>query len=129
MLGAIRASFATDELVGMNLSALGAAFVPVAAELVSALGWFGEVEEEAERKRIEAAGGPGGRRRRVRVKGALQLLINRYGSIRLAHVLERVTTKSFVVLMIGNSKSFHLGAQGTFDLNPMEEERIYRTAR
>jgi len=29
-------------------------------------------------------------------------------------VHERVLTKSFVVLIIGNSKSFHLGAQGTF---------------
>ena len=48
------------------------------------------------------------------VKGALQLLINRYDEIRLAHVHERVLTKSFVVLIIGNSKSFHLGAQGTF---------------
>ena len=28
---------------------------------------------------------------------------------------ERVSTKSFVVLIIGNSKSFHLGAQGTFN--------------
>ena len=48
------------------------------------------------------------------VKGALQLLINRYGKIRFAQVPERVSTKSFVVLIIGNSKSFHLGAQGTF---------------
>jgi len=29
-------------------------------------------------------------------------------------VHERVSTKSFVVLIIGNSKSNHLGAQGTF---------------
>ena len=50
-----------------------------------------------------------------RVKGALQLLINRYCQIRLAHVHKRVLTKSFVVLIIGNSKSFHLGAQGTFN--------------
>jgi len=49
-----------------------------------------------------------------RVKGALQLLINRYGQIRFAQVPERVSTQSFVVLIIGNSKSFHLGAQGTF---------------
>ena len=49
---------------------------------------------------------------RVRAKGALQLLINRYG---FAQVPERVSTKSFVVLIIGNSKSFHLGAQGTFN--------------
>jgi len=49
-----------------------------------------------------------------RVQGALQLLINRYGQIRFAQVPERVSTKSFVVLIIGNSKSFHLGAQGTF---------------
>jgi len=51
----------------------------------------------------------------VRVKGALQLLINRYGLIRFAQVPERVLTKSFVVLIIGNSKSFHIGAQGTFN--------------
>jgi len=49
------------------------------------------------------------------LKGALQLLIIRYGQIRFAQVPEpkRVSTKSFVVLIIGNSKSFHLGAQGT----------------
>ena len=41
-----------------------------------------------------------------RDKGALQLLINRYGYIRFAEVPERVSTKSFVVLIIGNSKSF-----------------------
>jgi len=34
--------------------------------------------------------------------------------IRFAQVPERVSTKSFVVLIIGNSKSFHLGAQDTF---------------
>jgi len=50
------------------------------------------------------------------VKGALQLLMNRYGWIRFAQVPERVSTKSFVVLIIGNSKSNHLGAQGTFNL-------------
>jgi len=54
-----------------------------------------------------------------RVKGALQLLINRYGQIRFAQVPERVSTQSFVVLIIGNSKSFHLGAQGTFNPNPI----------
>ena len=48
------------------------------------------------------------------VKGALQLLINRYVSIRLAQVPERISTQSFVVLIRGNSKSFHLGAQSTF---------------
>jgi len=48
------------------------------------------------------------------VKGALQLLINRYGQICFAQVPERVSTKSFVVLIIENSKSNHLGAQGTF---------------
>jgi len=37
--------------------------------------------------------------------GALQLLMNRYGWIRFVHVHERVSTKSFVVLIIGNSKS------------------------
>jgi len=49
----------------------------------------------------------------VHVKGALQLLMNRYGSNRFAQVPERVSTKSFVVLIIGNSKSNHFGAQGT----------------
>jgi len=47
--------------------------------------------------------------------GALQLLINRHGKIRFAQVHERVSTQSFVVLSIGNSKSNHLGAQGTFN--------------
>jgi len=47
------------------------------------------------------------------IKGALQLLIiNRYGEIRFAQVPDYVSTKSFVVLIIGDSKSFHLGAQG-----------------
>jgi len=41
------------------------------------------------------------------LQGALQLLINRYGWIRFAQVPEQVSTKSFVVLIIGNSKSFH----------------------
>jgi len=41
--------------------------------------------------------------------------MNRYGLIRVAQVPERVSTKSFVVLIIGNSKSNRLGAQGTFD--------------
>ena len=50
------------------------------------------------------------------VKGALQLLINRYGLIRFAHVHQRVSTKSFVVLIRGNSNSNHLGVQGTFNL-------------
>jgi len=40
--------------------------------------------------------------RMYRVKGALQLQIIRYLSIRLAQVPERVPTNSFVVLMIGN---------------------------
>ena len=48
------------------------------------------------------------------LKGALQLRINRYGEIRFAQVPERVLTKSFVVLIIGNSRSNHLGVQGTF---------------
>ena len=51
----------------------------------------------------------------VRAEGALRILMNRYGSIRLARVPERVSTTSLVILSIGNSKSFHLGAQGTFD--------------
>jgi len=49
-----------------------------------------------------------------RLKGGLQLLIDRYGKIRFAHVHERVSTQSFVVWIIGNSKSNHLGATGTF---------------
>ena len=48
-----------------------------------------------------------------RVKGALELLFNRYGYIRFAHAHERVSSKSFVVLIVGNSKSNHLGEQGT----------------
>jgi len=47
--------------------------------------------------------------------------MNRYGSIRFAHVLKRILTKRFVVLIIGNSESNHLGAQGTFNLNPNPE--------
>jgi len=34
--------------------------------------------------------------------------------IRFAQVPERTSTKSFVILSIGNSKSNHLGAQCTF---------------
>jgi len=56
------------------------------------------------------------------VKGALQLLMNRYGSIRFAQVPEQVsTTKSFVVLIIGNSKSNHFGAQGILKSMPFSE--------
>ena len=55
---------------------------------------------------------------RVNPKGALQLLINRYGSIRVAHVHKRVSTTSFVVLILGNSESNHFGAQGTFNPCP-----------
>jgi len=51
--------------------------------------------------------------------------MNRYGQIRFAHVHERVWTKSFVVLIMRNSKLFHLGAQGTF--NPRTTRR--RTGR
>ena len=43
--------------------------------------------------------------------------MNRYGKIRSAQVPERVLTKGFVVLIIGNSMSNHLGAQGT--VNPL----------
>jgi len=52
------------------------------------------------------------------LKGALQLLINRYGKIRFAHVElhERILTMSFVILIIGNSKSNNLGAPSTFNL-------------
>jgi len=62
-----------------------------------------------------------------RVKGALQLLINRYGQIHFAHVHERVSTKSFVVLIIGNSKSNHLGVQGTLNPRPWERAPLFRT--
>jgi len=48
------------------------------------------------------------------LKGALQLRISRYRYIHSAQVPERVSTKSFVVSIIGNSKSSYLGAQGTF---------------
>jgi len=48
------------------------------------------------------------------IKGALQLLTNRYGSTRFAQVPERGSTESFVVLIIGNLKSNDLGAQSTF---------------
>ena len=41
------------------------------------------------------------------VKGVLQLLINCCGQIRFAQVPERVSTQSFVVVIIGNSKSNH----------------------
>jgi len=49
-----------------------------------------------------------------RVKGALQLPMNRYGYIRFAQVPERVSIRSFVVSVTANSKLNHLGAQGTF---------------
>jgi len=51
-------------------------------------------------------------------KGALQLLTNRDRQTRFAHPHERVSTKRFVGLMIGNSKSNRLGAQGTFKGSP-----------
>jgi len=53
------------------------------------------------------------------IKGALQLLINR----RFAQVPERVSTRSFVVLIVGNSKPFHLGAQGTFKKRREKKEK------
>jgi len=49
-------------------------------------------------------------------KGALQLLSKRYGRICFAQVPERVSTKSFLVLIIGNPRSNHLGARGTFNV-------------
>jgi len=55
----------------------------------------------------------------VQVKGALQLLMNRYGSICFAPVHERVSIKSFVVLIRRNSNSNHLCVQGTFNPNPL----------
>jgi len=51
----------------------------------------------------------------IRRRGALQPRIHRYGLIRFARVHERVSTKSLVVLSIGNSKSNHLDAQGIFN--------------
>ena len=61
---------------------------------------------------------------RDNLKGALQLLINRYGQIRFPHVHERVSTKSFVVLIIGNSESNHLGAQGTFNVARLDLDGV-----
>ena len=43
------------------------------------------------------------------MRGALQLLCKRYRKIRLAHVHERISTKSIVVLIVGDSRSNHLG--------------------
>ena len=40
------------------------------------------------------------------------------GKLALLQVPKQVSTMSFVVLMIGNSRSNHLGAQGTFNPNP-----------
>ena len=49
------------------------------------------------------------------LKGALQLLMNRYmGKSDLLRLPERDSTKGFVVLSLRNSTSNHLGAQGTF---------------
>jgi len=65
------------------------------------------------------------------IKGALQLLTNRYGWICFAHVHERVLTKSFVVLIRGNSKSFYLGVQSTFKAAGEDggvEERMVSTS-
>jgi len=56
------------------------------------------------------------------LKVPLQLLMNRYGYIRVAQVSARVSTTRFVVLSIGNSKSNLLGAQGTFNTHT----HIYR---
>jgi len=47
-------------------------------------------------------------------KVALQPLIEHYGYVRLVQVPERVSTKSFAFLIIGNSKPNDVGAQGTF---------------
>jgi len=46
--------------------------------------------------------------------------MNSYGYIRFAQVPERVSTKSFVVLIRGNSMSNHLGAQSTFNHHPVQ---------
>ena len=51
-------------------------------------------------------------------KGALQLRMNRCGYIRFAHVHEQVSTKSPVVLILGDSKSNHVGAQVPFKKRP-----------
>jgi len=58
----------------------------------------------------------------VRVKDALQLLIDCYGYIRFAHVHEQVSTQSFVVLIIGNSKSNHFGARAPLTLTHLPEK-------
>jgi len=49
------------------------------------------------------------------LKGALQLLMNRDGLIQFAQVPQRVSMKSFVVLITGNWRLNQLGAQGTFN--------------
>jgi len=43
------------------------------------------------------------------LNGALQLLMNRYGHIQFSHAHERVSTKSFVVLIIGVESLRHTG--------------------
>jgi len=60
-------------------------------------------------------------------KGALPLLINRYGYICFAQVSERVLTKSFVSSIVGNSKPDHLGAQGIVNARPLLRHRLART--
>jgi len=47
-----------------------------------------------------------------RVKGALQLLSERYGSIHFAQAPERVSTESFVVLILGNFRVESLRSTG-----------------
>jgi len=62
-------------------------------------------------------------------KGALQLLIHRYKKLRFAQVPERASTKSFVVLITGNSKSNHIGAQGTLFPTRPPPPKPQKTAR
>jgi len=66
-------------------------------------------------------------RRTGHFEGSLQLLSKRYKKIRFAHVQERVSTASFVVLILGQSKSNHFGAQGTLKVPCNYEVSATRT--
>ena len=50
------------------------------------------------------------------LKEALQLQVTAMVKFALLRYLSEFLTKSFVGLIIGNSKSFHLGAQSTFNM-------------
>jgi len=57
------------------------------------------------------------------LKGALQRFAAFRLELRPAHVHERISTQSVVVLSKENSKSNHLGAQGTINVNWSEKKR------